>query len=267
MGLFDSIADAFGTSTDKIAGGVGGLFGAGMDFLGQSQANNANVALMNQGNAFNAAQSKAQMDFQERMRATQYQTAVEDLKKAGLSPMLAYTQGGSGNLAGSSASSISAPPQANKLSGLVNAATKGAQYMETIDQQKLQNALTTAQITDTEKAAQNKDAQTALAVEQIPVSQAIVKEKDATVRSLLNGIRLQNSSIGLNAARAAHISQDINIRDPEEWAAKKYGKPKQVAKDVGATANSALDAFSKIKGRGVTINNPTYNRTQYLDRD
>lgn len=34
--------------------------------------------------------------WQEKMRSTQYQTAMEDMRKAGLNPMLAYSQGGAG---------------------------------------------------------------------------------------------------------------------------------------------------------------------------
>jgi len=62
--------------------------------LGASSAKKANDMSM--------AMSKKQMEFQERMRDTQYQSAVQDMQKAGLNPMLAYQNGGNAAPQGSS---------------------------------------------------------------------------------------------------------------------------------------------------------------------
>lgn len=84
------------------------------------------------GNWFSAEQAKLQRDWSERMRGSQWQTAVEDMRKAGLNPALAYQQGGAGVPPGAAASSSGAPapsgPGTNKFdmsAALLNSAQLG----------------------------------------------------------------------------------------------------------------------------------------------
>lgn len=48
------------------------------------------------------ARLQRQMDFQERMSGSAYQRSMEDMKKAGLNPILAYKQGGASTPSGAS---------------------------------------------------------------------------------------------------------------------------------------------------------------------
>lgn len=111
-GLLGAIGTGVGAYFGGPTGaGFGGAIGGGLDGMLSQQATNSQ----------NADMAQSQMDFQAYMSNTSYQRAVADMKAAGLSPMLAYHQGGASTPVGAMAT-------------MQNPATSGAQVAGTYSQ-------------------------------------------------------------------------------------------------------------------------------------
>lgn len=113
-----------------LAGLAGSAIAGGASAYGQSQANKTNVRLSREGMAFEADQVAKQMQFQERMSNTSYQRATDDMRAAGINPMLAYAQGGASTPGGGAASGAAATVQ-----DVVGPAVASAQHARRLSQE------------------------------------------------------------------------------------------------------------------------------------
>lgn len=214
MGFFDGIMDSLPSIISEGAGMAAGmppgttsaLLGAAGSFLGQNSANNANTALMNQGNAYNAYEADKNRAWQEQQRKTQYQTAVEDLKAAGLNPMLAYTQGGAKPTSGAQASSVSPPKIENALGNAANSAATTAMALNNV----MQNKLIQAQINKTDTEADNIQADTVNKLDQNPNIRLENKR-------MLADIAFKDTSARLNSATAYNTERGIAPSSDPYW--------------------------------------------------
>jgi len=226
---------------------IGGLTGGALGFIGQMQTNQKNWDIAQSANAASAAQAQAQMDFQERMRKTQYQTAVDDMKAAGLNPMLAYTQGGAGTPTGAMGS-VSTATMKNALGAGVAAYNSSATANADL---QLKDANTTESISRTnvnDQSARKIDAETAAIVLGMPNISQELKNKIATEILTHEQKHLTSAQIGKTRAEELATRQTYTIKKPEEDMAKtQYGQLRPYARDAGQVISNATQAVNALK--------------------
>lgn len=98
-------------------GGISGAIG----MAGNIAQSGQQFSAANTARGYNSREARKNRDFQRQQRATQYQAATRDMKKAGINPMLAYMQGGAGTSSGAQASTT-AQDTTNVLEGVVSTA-------------------------------------------------------------------------------------------------------------------------------------------------
>lgn len=145
------------------------LGAAALALKGQRSANQANAKM-----------AQNQMDFQERMSSTAYQRSRDDMRKAGLNPILTFTHGGASTPSGAMSSSLS--EQGAGLSSAMDARRLYAEIQNLKEMNKkiasdtqLNKALRKAALADTElksNSARNID----LASEKLGMENKIFKD-------------------------------------------------------------------------------------------
>jgi hypothetical protein len=209
--MFGALASGLGLTVPQLGGLGGGIAG----FIGQQQTNQKNWDIAQAANQASAEQARAQMLFQERMRETQYQTAVEDMKKAGLNPMLAYSQGGAGTPSGAMGQVSTA-----KIGNVIGSALAGAQAAAmTAADVDLKGATTTNTSAQTIKT-QADTIQTAVTIgkilEETKVSQQTQKNLEATLNHILEQIMLTKAQTRQTTAQTGKTTAEtVNIQKNE----------------------------------------------------
>lgn len=212
-------------------GGLAGLGSGAMQYYGGQQAN-----------AANAEQAQKQMDFQKMMSDTSWQRGTADMKKAGLNPMLAYSQGGASSASGAAArmenvagpAASSAMQAAQAVAGLSNTAAQTdhieAQAENTRSETAL-NAYRGALIrADTEKSTH---------------SAAQLKAATENAQAELDGI-VARSRVARDSARS-HISE-ADSRAKSAALGVRFDNAKAGAADILNTGNTTIQDIARGMG-------------------
>lgn len=206
---------------------LGSLLGAaGSWWSGKSYERGVNAT-----NAANIDIANAQMAFQERMSNTSWQRGIADMRKAGINPMLAVSQGGSSSPPGAAIGVQNPKAQSiDAMNSAVNAAISFAQLKQIKEQTR--KTMSDIDVNNTVKVANLAD--------------ATLKERNAQVAA--NSARLireQSKATALdNVGRSVEAAIDSSV----------VGKALRAVNRINPLANSASTVtkaykYKSYKGR------------------
>lgn len=200
--------------SDPISAGVGAAVAGTFDLIGDRWNNAFNARQSKNSIAANAMMQVQAQQWAERMRNSAYQATMEDMRRAGLNPILAYSQGPT---ATPGASALSAPMARASPSGLGRTMAEGAQVFA-------RNASAGA----TARAAEA----------QASLNQALERQADSTTR-------VNDATAGLRIAETASELRRPGYVDASTTAASAAAGASSAA--AQASTQSAQEAMQRIK--------------------
>jgi hypothetical protein len=206
-------------------GSIATAAAGGLNFLGQKDANATNMQL-----------AQNQMDFQREMSNTSYQRAVADMKKAGLNPMLAYSQGGASSPGGASTT------VQNKFSGAVQAAQQQQLQNESIKQIQSQTMLNNS-------TAAKTQADTLLSAQELKNRAQSELNLKEDMQRIINAAKREGASATQIAQLTKAVQQAMTLTEPLSEFNKNNPRLAQVIQGLGQFFNPTVNAALRAAGR------------------